>query len=72
MARAASARYVDPGTEGVRVVEELAHLGEPRFGEGSVVLTGGRAHERNALEPEQVGQRVLVDGVGLRQIGHSA
>lgn len=57
-----TAADVHPGVGGERrVVEQSAHLGEARLHEVLVEVAGPSAQQRDALESEQVGQRVLVD-----------
>ena len=55
-------RDVDPVPELLGADQERPHLGEAGLGEGAVVLAGEGAHQGDALETEQVGERVLVDG----------
>jgi hypothetical protein len=52
------------GGVGQRLVgQQRADLGDPGLDELAVVIAvaGERAHQRDALQAEQVGQRVLVD-----------
>ena len=55
---------VDAVAEVLGAVEEGADLGDAGLGEGGVVFAGEGPHQRDALEAEEVGEWVLVNGRG--------
>ncbi len=51
----------DAGAEAFGALEKSAHLGQAGVGESFVVLSGKGLQQRDALQADEVGQRVLVD-----------
>ena len=43
------------------VIQQPPDLGQPGLGERAVVVSGPGVQQRDALEAEQIGQRVLID-----------
>jgi hypothetical protein len=43
------------------VIQQPPDLGQPGFGELAVVVPGPRVQQRDALEAEEIGERVLID-----------
>src|SRR4051794_40492444 len=60
-----------PRAERVRRLEQLTHLAEPRKCELAVLLAGERAQKRDALQPQEVRQRMLVDGAIFTRPSHA-